>query len=229
METAYLIKCGEKESFKIAEKPMQTCHMQGIKYGSLAPNDYGSYTVQDAIFCYQSTDLYRRLAEKAKDTQIKEFAELQYASYKEYTEDLFERWYISDPSGIKLSPGPQKYINYKSEVLDKYKPLYFIVANMPCLHLWCWLANQLKDRMEGPANLYSFWIRDNLDDKSVRILEKFVDEKANKLNVNDAISIYKECMKGEFEFFALAKGKEIRFFLQEGDFLLPGDILFSKS
>lgn len=216
-----------EESLKIAEKAMQTCHIQGIKYGSLDPNKYGSYTVQDAIYCYQSTDLYRRLAEKAKDPQIKKFAEARAKSYEGYTKELFNQWCISDPSGIKLSPELQKYINYKSEILDKYEPLYFIVANIPCLHLWYWLANQLKARMEGPANLYSFWIRDNLGDKSVRILEDFVDGKADELNVNDAISIYKECMKGEFEFFALA-GK-IRYFLQEGDFLLPGNILFSTS
>lgn len=211
----------------IAEQALQTNYIQGIKYGDLDPNKYGNYTVQDAIYCYQATEQYKRLAETATDAQIKTFAEGRVKNYEQYTKVLFDQWCIADPNGINLSPNLRKYIDYKSEVLDDDKSLYFIVANIPCLHLWSWLANELKDRLVGPANLYSFWIRDNLDPSYSKNLEDFIDSKANELDADKAISVYKHCMEGEFEFFALA-GK-VRNYLQEGDFLLPGDKLFSQN
>ncbi|MGB8687190.1 MAG: hypothetical protein WCD53_07615 [Microcoleus sp.] len=211
----------------IAEQAMQTCHIQGIKYGDLDPNKYGFYTVQDAIYCYQATEQYRRLADTATDAPIKQFAEERCKSYEKYTKSLFEKWCINNPSGINLSSELQQYINYKSEVLNTHSSAYFLVSNIPCLRLWTWLANQLQNRLVGPANLYSFWIQDNLSDQSARRLEDFVDSKASELDVNEAIAVYKRCMQGELEFFALA-GK-VRYYLQEGDFLLPGDRLFSQS
>ncbi|WP_254564068.1 hypothetical protein [Oscillatoria sp. HE19RPO] len=211
----------------IAEKTLQTCHIQGIKYGDLDPNHYGFYTVQDAIYCYQTTEQYRILAETATDANIKEFAEERQKSYERYTKNLFDNWCIEDPNSIKLSPELQKYINYKSEILKSHSSAYFIVSNIPCVRLWTWLANQLQNRLVGAANLYSFWIQDNLSDKSALTLEDFVDKNAHALDINEAIAVYKRCMEGEFEFFALA-GK-VRYFLQEGDFLLPGDRLFSEN
>lgn len=211
----------------IAEKALQTCHIQGIKYGDLDPNHYGFYTVQDAIYCYQATEQYRRLAETATDAQIKNFAQDRQKSYERYTKNLFDSWCIGDPNGIKLSPELQKYINYKWEILKSHSSAYFLVSNLPCLRLWTWLANQLQNRLVGAANLYSFWIQDNLSDRSARNLEDFIDSKTSELDVEEAITVYKRCMEGELEFFALAG--QVRYFLQEGDFLLPGDRLFSEN
>lgn len=211
----------------IAEQALQTCHIQGIKYGDLDPNKYGNYTVQDAIYCYQATDQYNKLAQKATDTEIKKFAEARCESYKKYTEALFNAWCIEDPKGIKLAPKLQDYIQYKSEILEKYDSLYFIVSNMPCLGLWYWLATQLREPDKGPANLYSFWVKENLGHSSYDNLKDFVDSKASQLNLDKAIAVYQRCMQGEFEFFALAG--EVRNYLQEGDFLLPGDKLFSQN
>ncbi|MBW4672456.1 MAG: hypothetical protein KME60_34830 [Cyanomargarita calcarea GSE-NOS-MK-12-04C] len=171
-----------EKALPIAEQALQTCHIQGIKYGDLDPNKYGNYTVQDAIYCYQATEQYRKLAETTPDQQIKIFAEKQVNSYEQYTKNLFDQWCIADPNGINLSPDLKKYIDYKSEVLDKYKSLYFIVANIPCLRIWWWLANQLQCRTVGPANLYSFWIKDNLS-PSYNNLEDFVDSKADELDI----------------------------------------------
>lgn len=215
-------------AFPIAKQALQTNYIQGIKYGDLDPNDYGNYTVQDAIYCYQSTEQYKRLVHTTTDAQIKTFAQKQVKNYEEYTKVLFDKWSIADPPNcINLSPNLKKYIDYKSEVLRNENSLYFILANIPCLRLWSWLANELKDRIEVSANLYSFWIRDNLDPSYSNILEDFVNSKADELDSGKAISVYKQCMQGEFDFFALA-GK-VRNYLQEGNFLLPQDRLFSQN
>lgn len=215
-----------KAAFSTAEQALLTCHIQGIKYGDLNPNDYGRYTVQDAIYCYRATEQYKILAERATDAQIKLFAEKRYESYQKYTKDLFDQWCITDPSGIKLSPQLDEYINYKSEILKTHSDIYFLVANIPCLRLWTWLANQLQNRLVGPANLYSFWIQDNLSDQSAIRLENFVDSKESQLDNQEAITIYQMCMKGELAFFSLSG--QVRSYLQEGDFLIPGDKLFSE-
>ena len=60
-------------------------------------------------------------------------------------------------------------------------------------------------------------------------MESFIDSQIDKLDIEKAKKIYERCMEGELAFFAPQKDTRVRDYLLEGDFLLPGDKLFSCS
>ena len=79
-----------------------------MKDGSLNPVSFGIYNLQDAIYCYNSTEALEVTAQKSNDPGIKKFAEKKVQSYDEYTKHLFKEWYIGEPKGISLGKAARR-------------------------------------------------------------------------------------------------------------------------
>ena len=62
--------------------------------GSLDPNVYGGYMVQDAAYCFNAVDSYERAAEKVQQVGKPEFSLLyrtQSESFKRYNHDFLQK------------------------------------------------------------------------------------------------------------------------------------------
>ncbi|ADO68875.1 TenA family transcriptional regulator [Stigmatella aurantiaca] len=187
----------------VAQEALGSTFIQGIKHGSLDPNSFGQYTIQDAVYCYQAQRDYEVLASRITRPDLKAFVEARRDGYAKYNQQTFALWHIREPNALSLSPAAKAYSDFESMVAANDEPLYAIVAMIPCERLWSWLANQMIGDA-GPGNLYSFWITGNTSDTGACRLEAFVDAHAHHLDEGRALSVYRTCMLGECNFFRSA-------------------------
>ncbi|XP_030844032.1 uncharacterized protein LOC115925027 [Strongylocentrotus purpuratus] len=66
-----------------AQAALDTDFIQGIKSGLLDPTNYGGYTVQDAVYCYNAIDYYGIAEVKATDEDLRKFLVARIESFTE--------------------------------------------------------------------------------------------------------------------------------------------------
>lgn len=149
----------------LAEDALATDYIQGIANGTLDPNVYGQYMLQDAVYSHYGQDDYRVLEQRAAaegEQEMAAFARARYEGYARYTAETFEAWHIRSVDAVALSQPEQVYVDLEHHVATARSPIFGLIAMIPCDQLWAWLATELRDQA-GPGNLYSFWIRENAD------------------------------------------------------------------
>jgi thiaminase/transcriptional activator TenA len=195
-------------STSLAQDALNTLYIQGIAHGTLDPNNYGQYSVQDAVYCSNAIESYNTAIGKAADGTIRAFLTARRDGYIKYKDNIFSQWHIGQPSAINPSPAPaaKQYMAFESMVALRLPPLYLVIAMIPCERLWSWLANQVKP---GPSsgNLYNFWINGNLNDSGAQKLETFINQHVNNIDAKLALGVYQGCMTGEGDFFRSAGGQ----------------------
>lgn len=200
-----------RNSENIANLCLSTDYIQGVKEGSLSPNGYGQYSMQDCAYCSNTTGNYQimiSLSLAAKQQGIAKFAMARYFDYQKYTSEILDTWNIKDTSALTLSKEVKEYIESERSLLSRVggaenlSPIYFIVAMIPCSRLWPWLAAKMTPTA---SNVYNFWIVANKNDDSFKKLEDFVNKffQDNPLTYDSekAKSIYQGSMTLELNFF----------------------------
>ncbi len=195
------------ESQDLAAAALESDFIQGIKNGSLNPNHYGQYTVQDAVYCHRGVEGWRSIASRATQPDFKTFAEARVKGWVSYSQRLFSEWHIADPTAIKLSPAIQAYAEFEANIAQNYDPHYAVVVMLPCDRLWYWLATQIEPDATEP-NLYAFWMKENgSSDAGAKRLERFIDAHTDSIDESIALEIYRTAMLGEVNGFRSA-GKQ---------------------
>lgn len=84
----------------IAEKALHTSYIQGIKNGTLSPETYGSYVVNDAYYCFKGADDYDMAAKRDNDPYLKDYLNRKAESFKEYNQEFVKKWHIKDAASV---------------------------------------------------------------------------------------------------------------------------------
>lgn len=185
----------------LAQAALESDYIQGIKQGTLNPNNFGQYSVQDVAYCHNGLEDWKAVATRAQQPDIKAFAEARVKSWAKYAQETYGAWHISDPAAVQLSVAAQTYSAFESEVAHHYDPLYTVVVMIPCDRLWYWLANQIKSGSSA-TNVYDFWINGNsASDNGAHQMENVVDTHAAQLDEDTALHVYRTAMLGEVNFF----------------------------
>ena len=146
--------------------------------GTLDPNAYGRYTLQDCAYCAHALDDYTNLAIRALQAgfaDLSAFALARAAGYRTYNRTQFSAWGIQ-PFGVIASPATRTYLDLERLVCGRLHPIYGLAVMMPCDILWPWLATQLAKReTHRVGNLYDFWITGNQDWHGAYRLDNFFD------------------------------------------------------
>ena len=193
-----------KGSQDLAAKALDSDYIQGIKHGTLNPNYYGQYSVQDTAYLYNGLNDWRTVVARATHPDVKAFAEARVKSWTAYIQETFGAWHIADPTAVKLSPAAQAYVELERDVAHNYAPLYAVVVMLPTESLWYWLATQLKS-YAVETNVYSFWINQNAQYGSAgQRLEQFIDAHVDSLDESTAQKVYRSAMLSEVNFFRSA-------------------------
>ncbi len=202
-------------SLATAKDALATKYISGIGNGTLDPNDYGHYTIQDVAYCASAIEDFGTMASKAKALglpNLAAFVEARQSSYRAYAQALGSAWHVSDPSGISPGPAAAQYLAFESLVATSYHPIYGIVVMIPCYKLWAWLANQLEPS-SPPGNLYEFWITENSSFESAYRMDNFLNSWAaahpGVVAPPLAQAVYEAAMMGELNFFRSAVGEAI--------------------
>ncbi|MEM7133760.1 MAG: TenA family transcriptional regulator [Chloroflexota bacterium] len=191
----------------LANAALESHFIQGIKDGTLNPNYYGQYTVQDVVYCHHGVEDWQAVATRATHPDMKSFAEARVKSWVDYAQSLFDEWHIGDPSAITLSSAVRDYASFESDVARNFEPHYAVVVMLPCDRLWYWLATQIRPDAADP-NSYAFWIKENgASDAGAKRLERFIDTHTDLIDESIALDIYCRAMLGEVNGFRSA-GKQ---------------------
>jgi thiaminase/transcriptional activator TenA len=203
----------------IAECALNTDYIQGIQNGSLDPNTYGRYTVQDAAYCTHAvsdykTNICRSISESP---DITPFSEARYFGYTKYAESIIKDWHLNGTTAIIPGPAAQHYINFENMVATshEYHPIYFIIAMIPCEQLWVWLGQTMLPNLES-GNLYTFWIKENQSLQSLdganrlnNFVNDYFDENPKLYDEALAQRVYRGSMVGELNFFLESTNGEL--------------------
>ncbi len=194
------------QSQDLAQAALESDYIQGIAKGTLKPDAYGQYSVQDVAYCHHGLEDWRTAAARATHPAFKAFAQARVESWVKYTKETYSAWHIEDPSAVTLCDAAQAYADFESEVARTYDPIYAAVVMTPCDRLWSWLAQQLAPEAT-PTNLYTFWIKENTGDSGARHLERIIDANADLLDESTALEVFRRAMLGEVNFFRSACGQ----------------------
>lgn len=197
-----------------------------LESGTLFPDYYGRYTLDDAIYLYECANNLDFLAERAASESnivLKDFAINRATSYRSYYKSMAEAWHIAEPSGIKLSKAASDYISFQQAVFKSTLPLVFsLLVMIPCERLWPWLAKKMDTRqcklliVNDPddskkkyncSNPFYFWIVNNYSNSGK--IEKYVNQYGEFILQDDslkekAFELYKIGMTCELNFFRSA-------------------------
>lgn len=199
----------------IAEQALASDYVQGIKQGTLNPDNYGQYNVQDAAYCYNAQGDYRtveRRAEAAGFPELAAFAQARYESYLSYTESVLKEWHLAGGEAVIPGPAVKAYIDFEHSVANDMPPIYGIMAMIPCDELWPWLATELQSYATS-GNLYSSWITDNNSWHGAYRLDNFIDlwfaAHPEVYQWDTALYVMRSCMTCEANFFRSACGQTL--------------------
>jgi len=199
----------------IAQEALTSDYIQGIKNGDLNPNNYGQYTVQDAVYSHHGQDDYQTLEGRASaegHPELAAFAKARYESYVSYNAETFKAWHVKDADALALSEAAQHYVDFEHRIANEWEPIYGIIAMIPCDQLWAYLATELKNDA-GSGNLYSFWINENADWGGAYRLDNFIDdwlaEHPDVYDWDSALFVFRSCMTCEANFFRSACGQKL--------------------
>lgn len=203
------------KSQDLAHEALRTDYIGGIAGGTLEPDIYGRYTVQDAVYCHHAEQDYRLAEKRARavgEEEVAAFAQAHHESYQAYWKQTFSSWSIVKPGALMPSPAMERYVEVERKVAAGADPIYTVVAMLPCDALWAWLAEQLAASV-SPTNLYSSWIVGNTGFTGAYHLNNFVNQwlaaHPGGADPETALAIFRACMTCEVNAFRAACGETL--------------------
>lgn len=204
-----------KECEDIAEKALESDFVQGIGMGTLGPDLYGQYTVQDCAYCAYAENDYRDLEQRAVaagEPVLAAFARARHEGFVKYNQASLPRWHISDVKALALNRAARQYIDHEHHAATRLLPIYGVLAQLPCSQLWPWLANKLKAG-SPPNNLYQSWISGNASFHGAYRLDNFMNEwfdaHPDQLDHTTALLVIRGSLIGELNLFRSACGQDL--------------------
>lgn len=199
----------------LASEALKSDFMQGIGKGTLSPDNYGQYTIQDCAYCVDAADDYRSMetrANAAGETTLAAFAKARYTGFIKYNVDLLPAWHIGKTDALVLNKAAELYVAHEHTVASTLEPVYGLITQIPCSQLWPWLCEQLK--AGSPAhNLYGFWLTENDEWHSAHRLDNFVNTwfaaNPDKYDWDTALFAMQGSMTGEANMFRSACGQSL--------------------
>lgn len=190
----------------IAEEALNTGFIQGIKHGTLDPRHYGAYVIQDAYYCFEGSEDYLEAANRSTDhPKLKAFLQHKHDGYAEYNSQFSKEWGIGSTSCLKANQAVLDYAKLETHVCTAEHPIYALIVMLPCEYLWYWLSKEIE-KYATPQNLYSFWIKGNLDPNGAyamgNVLDEFQQSFPGVIDPVKAQEYYSGAMTGEATDFA---------------------------
>jgi len=195
--------------------------------GTLFPDTWGSYMVQDVVYLYKCVENFKLLHSRATTEYQQETSNIiqkQFAHdmadfacsmitvFNDAYVDTANQWQIISPSAIQLGVAVENYSAFQDLIFASpdIPLIYAAIVMIPCERLWQELAVNFMKQDDG--NLYAFWIENNAT--YTRVIEHFVNQEYKKISAldgfqpdiffNKALSIYRGAMQGEVNFFNTA-------------------------
>ena len=177
-------------------------------HGTLNPDEYGGYMVQDTAYLGHAVDALNLAAMIIANPLFANFYMEQAGKYDTYYEGMLKTWRLKDVGSVVMGPAAKTYMMYQS-ALSKDDPRYLSIAMLPCTMLWPQIARELNDSVEATSP-YRDWFEENYRDPNYQgSLETFVDTHFQPDEAKKASGIFCKGMLYELNFFREACGEEL--------------------
>ena len=100
-------------SIKIRNAAKESKFIQGMATGTLDPDDYGGYMVQDAAYCFNAVGAFDHAAQEMQGQGKPEFSLLyrvQSESYKSYNQEFVKTWRLKNTDSVVMGPAAEMYV-----------------------------------------------------------------------------------------------------------------------
>ena len=179
--------------------------------GTLDPDVYGGYMVQDVAYCFNAVEAFDHAAKQMQLHERHEFSLLyrvQSESYKQYNQEFVKTWRLKNTDSVAMGPAADTYVGYESALSRKH-PKFLAIAMLPCTMLWRWIAGELIASVDQ-KNPYYKWFKDDKRDPGHKSqMEKFVDSFFRPEEKKQSLKIFHEGMINELNFFRNACGETL--------------------
>jgi thiaminase/transcriptional activator TenA len=187
----------------IRQQALNTDFIQGIKNGTLNPDDYMTYNIQDwAYLTHEIDDLATAVNKSSGDIQIA--LKDRYDSYVSYSQEEFQQYNVLEGAinaVVDVKDAFGSYINFTQTIVANYPPQYVLVSVLPCEQLWPWLGQAINGSAVTP-NAYSGWITGNADSgHGAFLIENFINNHTDLFDKNLSIEIFRQGMNEEYRCF----------------------------
>lgn len=193
---------------KYPDDAYNTSFIQGIEDVNLRPNNYGAYTIQDAVYLLRASESFRILCTRARDEKTNEaakppkekddnlidwyqelavFAQNRADSYFTYWEDMSKAWNIKNPDDFNLDAAVTAYLHLQSDIFTskKLNLIHSLIVMIPCERLWPWLGRKAEGVMVELIHFTIFGLRlmqDLVTWRLILMLERLKQKSINHSN-----------------------------------------------
>ena len=128
---------------KIRNAAKESKFIQGMAAGTLDPDDYGGYMVQDAAYCCNAVEAFDYAARQMQLEGKPEFSllyKVHSESYRKYNQEFVKTWRLKNTESVVMGSAAAMYVGYEfalSRQDPKYLPIYCHVALYFALALDC--------------------------------------------------------------------------------------------
>ncbi|MCO5569885.1 hypothetical protein L7F22_023599 [Adiantum nelumboides] len=111
----------DQTSEDLKAQALNTVFIKGVEKGTLDPQLFGKYTVQDAVYCAKIAHLWLNLSNNSNaDEHLQDLAQVMREKYLKAAEGLFQWWQIdynvsNDEYGVWLGEHAKKYVDMVEE------------------------------------------------------------------------------------------------------------------
>ena len=195
---------------------MESKFIQGMASGTLDPDKYGGFMVQDAAYCFNAVEAFDYASNQMRLQKKPEFSLLyrvQSEMFKKYNQDFVNTWRIKSTESVVMGPAADMYVSYVS-ALSRQDPKYLAIALLPCTLLWPWIAGELIHSIDEKNPYYSWFDKNKLDPNqaSPLDLDKFVDYFFVPEEKEKCLAIFHEGMVNELNFFRDACDETLHYY-----------------
>ncbi|KAI5056667.1 hypothetical protein GOP47_0028485 [Adiantum capillus-veneris] len=202
-------KVGEKNlsvalwnnSTDLLEMVWNSTFIRGVKDGTLNPNFYSAYSMQDAAWCKEISKVWEKVyVNDSAPKALREYAKNSTRSYLECAKGLWEAFTVNKGATI-IGSAATSYANIVNSSTINYGSPYIVIATYACNKLWDNITADLTPVMNS-SNPYALWVYQNTGSSSSQAA--FIDEWAPKwYDWNLSIAIFRQAMGGEIGLFNL--------------------------
>ncbi|XP_067115931.1 uncharacterized protein [Osmerus mordax] len=186
------------DSFDIVQMILKADFLQGMASVRLSAERFMTFNLQDIYYLVKVTEMLAEMKGKPQTPpDLKTFFEKKYNSYQSFAASVLEKYCLKDASSIIPGLAMSSYLQTYREAM-KLDPIYFVVAMLPCVSLWPYLAQHL-DIKKNTA--YYEWKDENMHGDPRKVYQPLLDKYACSINRETATALFRKQMSHEQEFF----------------------------
>ena len=189
---------------------MSSNFIEGMVQGTLDPDAFSAFELQDAVYLGKTRIILRETATTMTSSHpsFADMYNIQAGKYDQHYQALLSKKNMQEANSVVMGPVTKQYLEFLTQLSTKKDPRLLAFGVLPCSQSWRFISGQLIGKVD-PKSEYKGWFEANLRQPDYESkLEKFingqVEEGVFSRKKSKIESTYFEGMQSEENFIAHA-------------------------